>query len=234
MFQRFSDHARQVVVRAQEESRELHHGSIDAIHLLLGLLRVCEAHPDTTAAHALTQLGIAPSAVIDGITLPAGPVPTEASGFIPFTSGAKKVLEVSLREALSLNDNSIRTGHLLLSIASIASHQPGTDLAVAFASLGTSYDKLRQLLCESSLTTEAGPASRLPFSTLAGMVLARAQIHARQTQSASVNTEHLLLGLIDIKDGLAARAFQALGIDRTEIGSETMRLIAEEHEAAAD
>ena len=95
MFERFTDRARRVAVLAQEEARILHHDHIGTEHILLGLIREGEG----VAAKALEWLGISLEAVrehVEGITGQGEQAP---SGQIPFTPRAKKVLELSLREA---------------------------------------------------------------------------------------------------------------------------------------
>src|SRR5215210_7659636 len=102
MFERFTDRARRVVVLAQEEARMLNHNYIGTEHILLGLIHEGEG----VAAKALESLGIS----LEGVRQQA------PSGHIPFTPRAKKVLELSLREALQLGHNYIGTEHILLGL----------------------------------------------------------------------------------------------------------------------
>ena len=114
MFERFTDRARQVVVRAQEEARMLGHNYIGTEHILLGLIR----EGDGIAAKSLTAMGISLDATrqaVEGI-IGRGAQPVPASGHIPFTPRAKKVLELSLREALQLGSDYIGTEHILLAL----------------------------------------------------------------------------------------------------------------------
>jgi ATP-dependent Clp protease ATP-binding subunit ClpC len=99
MFERFTERARRVVVFAQEEARDLNHNYIGTEHLLLGLMR----DSDSVAAHALRELDISQDAVREQVTEIIGRGKRSPSGHIPFTPRAKKVLELSLREALQLN-----------------------------------------------------------------------------------------------------------------------------------
>ena len=101
MFERFTDRARRVVVLAQEEARMLHHDHIGTEHILLGLIREGEG----AAAKALESLGISLEAVRQHVGEITGQGQQEPSGHIPFTARAKKVLELSLREALQLGHN---------------------------------------------------------------------------------------------------------------------------------
>jgi ATP-dependent Clp protease ATP-binding subunit ClpC len=112
MFERFTDRARRVVVLAQEEARTLDHNYVGPEHLLLGLVREGEG----TAAKALTELGVDLSAVREQTEELIGRGQKSPSGRIPFTPRTKKVLELSLREALQLGHNYIGTEHILLAI----------------------------------------------------------------------------------------------------------------------
>src|SRR5438093_10014850 len=110
LVERFTDRARRVVVLAQEEARLLNHNYIGTEHILLGLIHEGEG----VAAKALESLGISLEAVrnqVEEIIAQGGSSP---SGHIPFTPRAKKVLELSLREALQLGHNYIGTEHILL------------------------------------------------------------------------------------------------------------------------
>jgi Clp amino terminal domain, pathogenicity island component len=112
MFERFTDRARRVVVLAQEESRMLNHNYIGTEHLLLGLIHEGEG----VAAQALESLGISLEAVRRKVVERVGEGQAAPTGHIPFTPRAKKVLELSLREALQLGHNYIGTEHLLLGL----------------------------------------------------------------------------------------------------------------------
>jgi ATP-dependent Clp protease ATP-binding subunit ClpC len=112
MFERFTDRSRQVVVLAQKEARLLGHDYIGTEHLLLGLL----AEDESVAARALRALNIALDAARDQVRQIIGPGHHEQPERIPFTPRAKKVLELSLREALSLKNDYIGTEHLLLGL----------------------------------------------------------------------------------------------------------------------
>jgi ATP-dependent Clp protease ATP-binding subunit ClpC len=113
MFERFTERARQVVVLAQEEARLLRHNYIGTEHLLLGLLREEEG----LAARVLVGLDLSTDDVRAQVERIVGQGDEVAAGQIPFTPRAKKVLELSLREALSLSHNYIGTEHILLGLA---------------------------------------------------------------------------------------------------------------------
>ena len=98
MFERFTDRARRVVVLAQEEARMLNHNYIGTEHILLGLIHEGEG----VAAKALESMGISLESVRQQVEEIIGQGQQAPSGHIPFTPRAKKVLELSLREALQL------------------------------------------------------------------------------------------------------------------------------------
>ena len=112
MFERFTDRARRVVVLAQEEARALNHNYIGTEHILLGLIREGEG----VAAKALESMGISREAVRSEVEDIIGKGSQPPSGYIPFTPRAKKVLELSLREALQLGHKYIGTEHILLGL----------------------------------------------------------------------------------------------------------------------
>ena len=112
MFERFTERARQVVVLAQDEARALKHNYIGTEHLLLGLLREEEG----LAAHVLESFEITVEEVRAQVARIVGQGDEVATGQIPFTPRSKKVLELSLREALDLGHNYIGTEHVLLGL----------------------------------------------------------------------------------------------------------------------
>ena len=112
MFERFTDRARRVVVLAQDEARMLNHNYIGTEHLLLGLIREGEG----VAALALDALGISLEDARRDTEEIIGQGQAAPTGHIPFTPRAKKVLELSLREALQLGHNYIGTEHILLGL----------------------------------------------------------------------------------------------------------------------
>jgi hypothetical protein len=114
MFERFTNRARRVVVLAQEEARLLNHNYIGTEHLLLGILAIGEG----TAVRALDEMGITLDIVRQQVeqVIGVGAQEQRPSGHIPFTPRAKKVLELSLREALRLGHNYIGTEHILLGL----------------------------------------------------------------------------------------------------------------------
>ena len=136
MFERFTDRARRVVVLAQEEARLLNHNYIGTEHILLGLIHEGEG----VAAKALESLGISLDAVRGQVEEIIGQGGAAPSGHIPFTPRAKKVLELSLREALQLGHNYIGTEHILLGLI-----REGEGVAAqVLVKLGADLSRVRQ------------------------------------------------------------------------------------------
>src|ERR671922_620146 len=136
MFERFTDRARRVVVLAQEEARMLNHNYIGTEHILLGLIHEGEG----VAAKALESLGISLEAVRQQVEEIIGQGGSSPSGHIPFTPRAKKVLELSLREALQLGHNYIGTEHILLGLI-----REGEGVAAqVLQKLGADLNRVRQ------------------------------------------------------------------------------------------
>ena len=150
MFERFTDRARRVVVLAQEESRLLDHNYIGTEHILLGLIH----EGDGVAATALESLHISTRAVRARVEEIVGRGGSAPSGHIPFTPRAKKVLELSLREALQLGHNYIGTEHILLGLI-----REGDGVAAqVLVDLGADLPTVRRRVVEL-LAGEAAPAS---------------------------------------------------------------------------
>ena len=136
MFERFTDRARRVVVLAQEEARMLNHNYIGTEHILLGLIHEGEG----VAAKALESLGISLEGVRQQVEEIIGQGQQAPSGHIPFTPRAKKVLELSLREALQLGHNYIGTEHILLGLI-----REGEGVAAqVLIKLGADLNRVRQ------------------------------------------------------------------------------------------
>ncbi|MDD3717318.1 MAG: ATP-dependent Clp protease ATP-binding subunit [Actinomycetota bacterium] len=158
MFQRFSDRARRVVVLAQEEARMLNHNYIGTEHLLLGLIQEGEG----VAAKALESMNISLEAVRNQVEEIIGRGSSAPTGHIPFTPRAKKVLELSLREALQLGHNYIGTEHILLGLI-----REGEGVAAqVLTKLGADLDRVRnqvvQLLTGAAGTKEVAQAGEAP------------------------------------------------------------------------
>ena len=153
MFERFTDRARRVVVLAQEEARLLNHNYIGTEHILLGLIHEGEG----VAAKALEELGISLEAVRNQVEEIIGQGSQSPSGHIPFTPRAKKVLELSLREALQLGHNYIGTEHILLGLI-----REGEGVAAqVLVKLGADLSRVRQQVIQL-LSGYSGSGSGAP------------------------------------------------------------------------
>jgi ClpA/ClpB-like protein len=155
MFERFTDRARRVVVLAQEEARFLNHNYIGTEHILLGLVHEQQG----VAARALTELGISLDAVRAEVKQIVGQGKSPPTGHIPFTSRAKKVLELSLRESMALGHNYIGTEHILLGLV-----REGEGVAAqVLIKLDAGLDRVRQQVVQL-LSSQAGvvPAEQQP------------------------------------------------------------------------
>src|ERR671922_2435331 len=162
MFERFTDRARRVVVLAQEEARLLNHNYIGTEHLLLGLIHEGEG----LAAKALESLGVTLDQVRSQVEDMIGVGTATPQGHIPFTPRAKKVLELSLREALQLGHNYIGTEHILLGLL-----REGEGVAAqVLVRLGADLSLVRQQVIEvlAGYQAEAGVGPPAPPAGRAG------------------------------------------------------------------
>ncbi|MGZ6733059.1 MAG: Clp protease N-terminal domain-containing protein, partial [Nocardioides sp.] len=163
MFERFTDRARRVVVLAQEEARMLSHNYIGTEHILLGLIHEGEG----VAAKALESLDISLEAVRAQVEEIIGQGQQAPSGHIPFTPRAKKVLELSLREALQLGHSYIGTEHILLGLI-----REGEGVAAqVLQKLGADLNRVRQQviqLLSGFQGKESGQAASATAGTGAG------------------------------------------------------------------
>src|SRR5665811_398741 len=166
MFERFTDRARRVVVLAQEEARMLNHNYIGTEHILLGLIHEGEG----VAAKALESLGISLDAVREQVQEIIGQGQQAPSGHIPFTPRAKKVLELSLREALQLGHNYIGTEHILLGLI-----REGEGVAAqVLVKLGADLNRVRQQVLQllsgyqgkETAASEGGRSEGTPSTSL--------------------------------------------------------------------
>jgi ClpA/ClpB-like protein len=156
MFERFTDKARQAVVLAQDEARRLGHPEVRTEHVLLGLLTVTG---DSAGTRALTALGIPLDDLGAEVEGRIGRGEGAPGGHLPFAPQSKKVLELSLREALQLGHNYIGTEHLLLGLV----REAGSGAAQVLAGRGADLDTVRQEVARQ-LATGAGerPAATSP------------------------------------------------------------------------
>jgi Clp amino terminal domain, pathogenicity island component len=136
LFSRFTDRARHVIIAAQEEARAAGHDYIGTEHLVLGLL----SEPEALAARALARQGITPEQLRAAMKVILGPRSESVPELIPYTPRAKKVIELTAREALRLGHNYIGTEHLLLGVLA---EEEGVGAKVLVA-LGFAKDKAEE------------------------------------------------------------------------------------------
>ncbi|MET3948724.1 ATP-dependent Clp protease ATP-binding subunit ClpC [Arthrobacter sp. UYCu512] len=191
MFERFTDRARRVVVLAQEEARMLNHGYIGTEHILLGLIHEGVG----VAARALESLSISLEGVRGQVQEIIGPGQQSPSGHIPFTPRAKKVLELSLREALQLGHNYIGTEHILLGLI-----REGEGVAAqVLVKLGADPNRVRQQVIQmlsgyqGKETTGVGPGQDQAEAIPAGSVVLD-QFGRNLTQAARENKLDPVIG----------------------------------------
>ena len=231
MFERFTNRARRVVVLAQEEARGLNHNYIGTEHLLLGLLE-----PGGIAAQALSRFGMTATGTRDEVRARVGAGSDPPKGKIPFTPRAKKTLELSLREALSLHHNYIGTEHILLGLvregdgvaAQILTEHAGDleavrqavlDLVPAAEALqGRRWLRRRQVpplgeQGEPGSPDEPDDQGGMATTPAADAGLAEA---ARLAEGQPVGSHHLLLAALADPDSAAARTLAALGVNLDE------------------
>ncbi|WP_131684791.1 AAA family ATPase [Pseudarthrobacter sp. YALA5] len=192
MFERFTDRARRVVVLAQEEARMLNHNYIGTEHILLGLIHEGEG----VAAKALESLSISLDGVREQVQEIIGQGQQAPSGHIPFTPRAKKVLELSLREALQLGHNYIGTEHILLGLI-----REGEGVAAqVLVKLGADLNRVRQQVIQllsgyqgKESAGGAGVGAGQPEGTPAGSVVLD-QFGRNLTQAARENKLDPVIG----------------------------------------
>jgi ATP-dependent Clp protease ATP-binding subunit ClpA len=166
MFERFTDRARNVLVLAQEEARLLRHNYIGTEHILLGLLGV----EDGLAARALGELGVTLEGAREKVEERVDRGNTDFAGSPPFTPRAKKVLELSLRQALRLHHNYIGTEHILLAMAREGDGVGHEVLSEMVGDISRVNEKVHELLGETVVRPR-----RSPLRTSAGIPLRRAR-----------------------------------------------------------
>jgi ATP-dependent Clp protease ATP-binding subunit ClpC len=197
MFERFTDLARRAIVVAQDEARDLQDSHIRAEHILLALIRT-----DGVASKALAQAGVGYEAVRDR-TQAGGRARTgrTQTAKLPFSPQAKKVLELSLREALRLGHKYIGTEHLLLGLLRGADTEDNRVKDV----LGADVTEVRARVTDLVPTGSPGPSLRSP-------ALAAAMDRGRQLAGQGpMTTGHLVTAILADPHSLAAKALVALG-----------------------
>lgn len=169
MFERFTGGARRAVVNGQVEARRLSHDYIGTEHLLLGLLMETE---ELRALEALESLGLSPDTIRAEVEKAVGPGQGSPEGHLPFTPGAKKVLELSLREALGLGHNWIGPVHVLLGLV----REDNGVAAQVLVGLGVDLSRAREKVIELIVKGGTAPSDPTPtprelvFASVEGLV----------------------------------------------------------------
>jgi hypothetical protein len=199
VFERFTDEARRVIVLSQEEARLLAHDHIGADHLLLGLVH----EGDGAAARALAAVGVTLDGVRAEVERAVGRGESPTPDHIPFTPGAKRTLEGSLREALRRGDNHIDTEHVLLGLLRADDPLVGQVLT----GLGTDAAAVEEAVNRAAgQTGQAGKTGGPRFENVAmfgtrggpslspelGVVLGEAVAIAEESGARSVTLDHLM------------------------------------------
>jgi len=227
VFTRFTDRARRVVVLAQHEARGLGHGSVGTEHLLLGLL----AEGEGVAALALESLGISLEETRDRVEEIAGRGQGTPAGHIPFTPRAKKVLELSLREALQLGHTYIGTEHLLLSLLAEGDGIPAQVLAGRGAT--DALVRERVVAVVTGRHEQADPKTRLvrlPVPAgLADVTEQLRQVQRQKTAAFEAGDHDSVMALRDREQQLRAEHLRleqewAAGVDVRAVIAENQRV----------
>ena len=207
MFERFSGQARHVVVSAQEEARELDHNYIGTEHLLLGLL----VASDSVASASLTALGYTRDGARASVEAMVGRGKASPGGHIPFTPRAKKVLELSLREALQLKHNYIGTEHILLGLV-----REGEGRAAQILAARHPLDRVRAEVLARVESPGAGGGHAGSRTPAAHEVLTLAAELAGDTP---VGSHHILEAILQQPDSAAAKVLTDAGIDLNQLAA---------------
>jgi ATP-dependent Clp protease ATP-binding subunit ClpA len=233
MFEQFTDRARRVVVLAQEEARLLNHDYIGTEHFLLGLIHEGEG----VAALALESLGIRLEAVRSQVEEIIGQGQSAPVGHIPFTPRAKKVLELSLREALQLGHNYIGTEHILLGLV-----REGEGVAAqVLVKLGADLPRVRQQVIQllsgyvrgKEAAEQAGARTRLVRMTVPDDLreLEEQLAQVRSQKEAAIDAEDFEQGAAlrdkerQLRGRLAEREREwTAGVDLAAVVQENQRL----------
>jgi ATP-dependent Clp protease ATP-binding subunit ClpA len=240
MFERFTNRARHVVVLSQEEARLLNHNYIGTEHILLGLL----GEPESIGGQVLAGFGITLEGVREEVVEKIGRGKSTPSGHIPFTQRAKKTLELSLREALSIKHNYIGTEHILLGLIRegegvaaqiLRDHADLPEIRAAVLNAVSAADPgeegegaeetnavlrwLRQRLSRhgASLPFRPDVPGAEPATRGTPAVEAALQQAARLAGPLPVGSHHLLLAALEDANSAASWALASLGVDIDEL-----------------
>jgi ATP-dependent Clp protease ATP-binding subunit ClpA len=205
MFERFSDRARRTVVAAQEEARRLRFTFIGPEHLLLALLG-----SEGLATQALESLGVSLDEARGKVeqSIGAGTAASGPTGHIPFKPGAKKVLELSLREALGLGHNYIGTEHLLLGLIRQGADDPHAAVRLLGVEEAQVRTRIQELLSSVPVRATTGRSPALDDANRRARELAA---------GGTVTTGHLLAAMLGDESSHAARVLSALGVTGDQV-----------------
>ncbi|CAN5218846.1 hypothetical protein BH20ACT24_BH20ACT24_20300 [soil metagenome] len=223
MFERFTDRARRVIVLAQEESRLLRHNYIGTEHILLGLVREGEG----VAAQVLTRLQVSLDGVRREVCQIIGEGKQAPTGHIPFTPRAKKVLELSLREALSLGHNYIGTEHILLGLVREGEGVAAQVLRQRDAGLERVRAEVIEVLSAPGSEPVERPEPPPSLSPESTVVLRIARKAAEGMGHREVQPDDLLMGLLAGEDPAVVALLARLGVEFDELKSRLERLTGE-------
>ena len=203
MFERFTPHARRVIVLAQDAARDMGHAQIKPGHLLVGLQQ-----GEGLAAKAMARAGVDGSSLRRRVAAlyPSKPAARKINK-VPFSIDGKKALEQSLRAALALGHNYIGTEHLFFGVERLVEHnQEALD-----ETLGASTAEIHLRLTEMLGGVTSGPAMRSPALLAA---LDRARTDAGQLP---MTTGHVLSGMLADPESLVSHAFTTMGLDAQRV-----------------
>ena len=221
MFERFTDRARRSLVLAQDEAKGLSHNFIGTEHILLGLL----AEGTGVAALTLFELGLTLERTREIVADTIGPSGSDVGGKPPFTPRAKKVLELALREALSLNHNYIGTEHMLLGLLREGEGVGAQVLLKENITLSTAREAVLSRIVPSAHAAALGMAfSAAPQRASTKVTPAAIRLAKESSKGTNVlfthsflSTHHYLLALFEDPDSMAARALAELGVTREQV-----------------
>jgi ATP-dependent Clp protease ATP-binding subunit ClpC len=207
MFERFTDRARRTLVLAQDEARRLGHDFLGTEHVLLGLI----AEGEGVAAKAMEELGVSLEDVRRRVmeVIPSG-TPGAPGVAPPFTPRAKRVLELSLREALTLGHNYIGTEHVLLGLVREGEGVASQVLVATGLSAAQVRDKVIEILTRHGVSPSlTAPPVSVRQTPAVNLLSTRAKAAAG---IEPVGSHHYLLGLLEDSSSLAARILQSFGV----------------------
>jgi ATP-dependent Clp protease ATP-binding subunit ClpA len=230
VFERFTDRARRVVVLAQEEARLLNHNYIGTEHLLLGLVHEGQG----VASVALESLGISLGVVRSSVSEIIGVGGSEPFGHIPFTPRAKKVLELSMREALQLGHNYIGTEHILLGLVREGEGVAAQVLTGLGVDLGTIRQRIVELLNDMPASEPVQAGARVSFGAGIGGIFEPALHESRRLGDRHVGAEHVVLAALDSEESIAGRVLRSFGLTKAEVEGRIREMRGEGEQATPE